>query len=86
VYVNNAKIGALGLRIKNGWTYHGLSLNVNMDLTPFSQINPCGYSDLAVTQLAEYTSSREMLLQEVSKVLCNKLIRELGYKEQYLDI
>ena len=42
VYVNEAKIGALGLRIKNGKSYHGLSLNVDMDLAPFSKINPCG--------------------------------------------
>lgn len=50
VYVGDAKIAALGLRIKNGCSYHGLSLNVAMDLTPFSAINPCGYEGLAVTQ------------------------------------
>jgi lipoyl(octanoyl) transferase len=53
VYVNDAKIAALGLKIKNGCCYHGLSLNVAMDLTPFSAINPCGYEGLAVTQLSE---------------------------------
>ncbi len=50
VYVNGAKIAALGLRVKQGCTYHGLALNVDMDLTPFSAINPCGYPGLAVTQ------------------------------------
>jgi lipoyl(octanoyl) transferase len=50
VYVGNAKIAALGLKIKNGCCYHGLSFNVDMDLTPFSQINPCGYAGLRVTQ------------------------------------
>jgi lipoyl(octanoyl) transferase len=50
VYVNGAKIAALGLKIKNGCCYHGLSLNVNMELTPFSMINPCGYPGLKVTQ------------------------------------
>lgn len=50
VYVNGAKIAALGLRIRNGCSYHGLALNVDMDLTPFSAINPCGYEGLAVTQ------------------------------------
>jgi lipoyl(octanoyl) transferase len=53
VYVNDAKIAALGLKIKNGCCYHGLSLNVDMDLAPFSAINPCGYEGLAVTQLSE---------------------------------
>ena len=53
VYVNDAKIAALGLKIKNGCCYHGVSLNVAMDLTPFSAINPCGYEGLAVTQLSE---------------------------------
>ncbi len=50
VYVNGAKIAALGLRIRNGCSYHGLSLNVDMDLAPFAAINPCGYAGLAVTQ------------------------------------
>ena len=50
VYVGGAKIAALGLRVRNGCCYHGLSLNVDMDLTPFQAINPCGYPGLAVTQ------------------------------------
>ena len=53
VYVAGAKIAALGLRIRNGCCYHGLSLNVDMDLSPFDAINPCGYPGLAVTQLRE---------------------------------
>ena len=50
VYVNGAKIAALGLRIKQGRSYHGLALNVDMDLAPFALINPCGYPGMAVTQ------------------------------------
>lgn len=50
VYVGPAKIAALGLKIKNGCSYHGLSLNVDMDLTPFTAINPCGYAGLQVVQ------------------------------------
>lgn len=50
VYVNDAKIASLGLRVKNNYCYHGLSLNVNMDLSPFSAIDPCGYACLKVTQ------------------------------------
>ncbi|KAF3978287.1 MAG: lipoyl(octanoyl) transferase LipB [Methylococcales symbiont of Iophon sp. n. MRB-2018] len=54
VYVNHEKIGAVGLRVKKGCCYHGLSLNNNMDLSPFNNINTCGYVDLAVTQLADH--------------------------------
>lgn len=50
VYVAGAKIAALGLRVRHGCTYHGLALNVDMDLGPFAAINPCGYAGLAVTQ------------------------------------
>ena len=50
VYVGEAKIAALGLKIKNSCSYHGLSLNVDMDLSPFAAINPCGYAGLKVTQ------------------------------------
>ena len=50
VYVGEAKVAALGLRIRNGCSYHGLSLNVDMDLSPFSEIDPCGYPGLQVTQ------------------------------------
>ncbi len=54
VYVGGEKIAALGLRVKNGCCYHGLSINVDMDLSPFAAINPCGYSGLQVTQLADF--------------------------------
>jgi lipoyl(octanoyl) transferase len=53
VYVDGRKIAALGLRVRSGRTFHGLSLNVDMDLGPFSMINPCGYRGLQVTQLAD---------------------------------
>jgi len=55
VYVGKAKIAALGLRIKHGCSYHGVSLNVDMDLAPYSAINPCGYEGMAVTQLRDLT-------------------------------
>ena len=54
VYVDNKKIASLGLRIKRNCCYHGLSLNNDMDLTPFQNINPCGYAGLEITQLAAY--------------------------------
>jgi len=53
VYVNDKKIGSIGLRIKKNCSYHGLSLNNDMDLRPFNHINTCGYSDLKVTQLSD---------------------------------
>lgn len=53
VYVGAAKIASLGLRVRRGRSYHGLSLNVDMDLEPFSRINPCGYPGMAVTSLAQ---------------------------------
>ena len=54
VYVGGAKIAALGLRVRQGRSYHGLSLNVDMDLAPFAWINPCGYEGLKTTQLADF--------------------------------
>ena len=53
VYVNDAKICALGLRVRHGYSYHGLAFNIKMDLQPFSRINPCGFYNLAVTQLSD---------------------------------
>jgi len=53
IYVQGAKIAALGLRIKHGCSYHGLALNVAMDLSPFAAINPCGYAGMAVTQMRD---------------------------------
>jgi len=53
VYVGGAKIAALGLRIKHGCSYHGVSLNVAMDLAPYGAINPCGYEGMPVTQISD---------------------------------
>ncbi len=57
VYVGEKKIAALGLRIKQGCSYHGLSFNIDMDLTPFTYINPCGYAGLETTQLIDHVNS-----------------------------
>jgi lipoyl(octanoyl) transferase len=75
VYVNGAKIAALGLKVKNGCCYHGLSLNVAMDLTPFAAINPCGYAGMAVTQLSAFTSTASS--DDVADELANQLRRQL---------
>jgi len=62
VYVAGAKIASLGLRVRKGCSYHGLALNVDMDLGPFARINPCGYPGLAVTQLADLGGPRDLEL------------------------
>ena len=61
VYVGEKKIASIGLRVKNGCSYHGISLNVAMDLTPFSGINPCGHAQLHMTQIKEHTPEINML-------------------------
>ncbi|MBL4821782.1 MAG: lipoyl(octanoyl) transferase LipB [Gammaproteobacteria bacterium] len=81
VYVNDAKIAALGLRVRNGRSYHGLSLNIDMDLSPFKRINPCGYPDLEVTQVADLVTDKTGLMQKVSTSLANTLLRQLHYQE-----
>lgn len=72
IYVNDAKIAALGLRIRKGCCYHGLSLNVNMNLAPFSRINPCGYEGLASTQLSEQLTACPSL-KDIGKQLLQTL-------------
>ena len=78
VYVDGAKIAALGLRIKNGCCFHGLSLNVAMDLSPYAAINPCGYAGMAVTQLSELCSAAACpTVDEVSRRLLDHLQEQL---------
>ena len=77
VYVDGAKIAAIGLRVKKQCTYHGLSLNVNMDLQPFSRINPCGYPGLAVTDMASLGVNTDVA--SVAQMLTTKLAAILGY-------
>ncbi|MDB3857033.1 lipoyl(octanoyl) transferase LipB [Gammaproteobacteria bacterium] len=60
VYVGERKIASIGLRVSKGRTYHGISLNVDMDLEPFSRINPCGYEGLEVTQISHFDSNVTM--------------------------
>jgi lipoyl(octanoyl) transferase len=77
VYVAGAKIAALGLRIKKGRTYHGLALNISMDLSPFSHINPCGYAGMTVTQTRDLGISAS--LPELRDRLLEHLRTILGY-------
>ncbi len=68
VYVDGKKIASLGLRIKNGSVYHGLALNVDMDLAPFAHINPCGYAGLQMTQIADLVSPCPTLADVAGKL------------------
>lgn len=77
VYVRNSKIAALGLRVRRGFTYHGLSLNVNMNLEPFGRINPCGYAGLKTTQLAAL--GIDLSVTETATRLLPHLLKRLGY-------
>ncbi len=79
VYVDRAKIAALGLRIRKGCCYHGLSMNIDMDLEPFTRINPCGYADLAVTQLRDLGIADG--IEQVGHSLAEILIGNLSEKE-----
>jgi lipoyl(octanoyl) transferase len=81
VYVNGAKIASLGLRIRRGCSFHGLALNVDMDLQPFQRINPCGYAGLAMTQLADHVAG-PLAMAEVSARLREQLVKQLGYEQQ----
>ena len=76
VYVEGAKLAAVGLRVKRGRSYHGLALNVDMDLEPFSRINPCGYPGMQITQLRDLGISLDM--DAVSTRLESHLTRLLG--------
>ncbi|WP_373185072.1 lipoyl(octanoyl) transferase LipB [Halopseudomonas sp.] len=78
VYVGSAKIASLGLRIRRGCSFHGLALNVDMDLQPFQRINPCGYAGLAMTQMRDQLENAPSLA-EVGERLEKILLLELGY-------
>ncbi len=76
VYVNDAKIGALGIRVRHGCTFHGLAFNIAMDLEPFRRINPCGYAGLQVTSMADLGGPSS--LEVVKTRLIEHLARQFG--------
>jgi lipoyl(octanoyl) transferase len=77
VYVTGKKIASVGLRLKNQCCYHGLSLNVDMDLSPFNAIDPCGYKGLEVTQIKDL--GIDLSLSEITEKLLDKLKHQLNY-------
>lgn len=82
VYVEGKKVASLGLRVRRGCCFHGLSLNVNMDLAPFLRINPCGYNGLQMTQLADFIPQESLdfptLEHRFAELLTHKLTRVPG--------
>ncbi len=79
VYVEDSKICSLGLRVRRGCSFHGLALNVDMDKSPFSRINPCGYAGMNVTQVVDQNGPGDMLF--VAKGLINAIMRQLEYQQ-----
>ncbi|QAU25042.1 lipoyl(octanoyl) transferase LipB [Dyella sp. M7H15-1] len=77
VYVADAKVAALGLRVRRGCSFHGLAFNVNMNLEPFHRINPCGYKGLAVTQVLDLGGPSR--LSDVEDMLIGELCRQFGF-------
>ncbi|MGY8813250.1 MAG: lipoyl(octanoyl) transferase LipB [Gammaproteobacteria bacterium] len=83
VYVNEKKIAALGIRIRKGCCYHGISLNVDMDLSPYAGINPCGYPDLAMTQIADF--GKKLNVTNASLDLIPHIVEQLDYENYSLQ-
>jgi len=77
VYVNAAKIASLGLRVRRGCSFHGLALNVNMDLEPFTRINPCGHPGMAMCQVRDFWP--EATVADLEARLVRHLVNGLGY-------
>jgi lipoyl(octanoyl) transferase len=75
VYVGGAKIASLGIRVTRGRAWHGLALNVDMDLSPFFAIDPCGYPGMAVTQLRDLGINKSV--QDVGERLATLLVRSI---------
>ncbi|WP_425445071.1 lipoyl(octanoyl) transferase LipB [Zobellella endophytica] len=81
VYVGASKIASLGLRVRRGCSFHGLALNVNMDLNPFLRINPCGYAGMAMTQCCALGGPQS--IEEAQSRLVPLLAEQLGYQHLY---
>lgn len=75
VYVQNAKIAALGLRIRHGYSFHGIAFNIDMDLTPYQNINPCGYVNLPICQLSQLTPCR---IEKIEPIFAKIVIKNIS--------
>ncbi|MCS5710572.1 lipoyl(octanoyl) transferase LipB [Candidatus Berkiella aquae] len=83
VYVDNDKICSIGLRVRRGYTYHGLSLNVSMDLEPFTRINPCGFHQLRMIQIQDFypTITLPTVIQDLIPILQHRLWRNSHHEK-----
>ena len=83
VYIDGVKIASLGLRIRKGKSFHGLSFNIDMDLEPYQRINPCGFEGMKVTQLSDFCP---VDLKQVEDKLITSLSKVLGYRDRFRNI
>lgn len=81
VYIDHQKICSIGLRIRRGYAYHGIAFNVNMDLEPFTRINPCGFAQLKMTQLVQFNANMQKT-KTVAFELANHMMRNLLYTQK----
>lgn len=79
VYVSGAKIASLGLRVRRGCSFHGLALNVNMDMEPFSRINPCGYAGMNMCQISDFQPDTSVF--DLEQRLVSELVNRLGREQ-----
>lgn len=79
VYTDGRKIASLGLRIRKGCSFHGLALNIDMDLSPFQRINPCGHAGMPMAQIRDFTESPD--IGKIRQQLLTELLAELGYNQ-----
>jgi lipoyl(octanoyl) transferase len=84
VYVHGSKIASLGLRVRKGCSFHGLALNIDMDLSPFERINPCGYPGLDMVQMIDFNGLADTIeFDQVARDMCQNLVKQLQY--QHVD-
>lgn len=86
VYVDGRKIASLGLRVRRGCSFHGVSLNVQMDLSPFLRINPCGYNGLQMTQLADWVDASSLQIPHLEQEFARMLAVNLGFTDCRVDL
>ncbi|WP_264435351.1 lipoyl(octanoyl) transferase LipB [Coxiella endosymbiont of Dermacentor marginatus] len=84
VYIEEEKICSIGLRVRKGYSYHGLAFNVVMDLTPFTYINPCGFKGLTMTQVCNYVN--DINLSSVRQAIILPLLKNFGYNQPLIKI
>ncbi len=77
VYIEGEKICSIGLRVRKGCSYHGIAFNIDMDLEPFSRINPCGFRNLTITQLSAFV--KPITIAEVKSRITHHLLKNFGY-------